>query len=641
MPDMVAPRDQKPDSYDGELLSLFDSIAESLAALSEFEEGPTGYDLHVDPFDAHEVDFKNNSWLLRLAQVQPWLHLDASIARPDIEDDALSAAAAMLRSMGRDDVGKCLVVDGGVVTLTVVGADLLSVRLEVALKLATKFTEAREDLSRKAATAEWEESWEEEEEFGEPDPEPIKAKTDNWRISDFAGKATENHLNLNPTYQRGDVWPVRDAQKLIESILRGIPLPSIIILRPPSSGTNVVYEVVDGKQRLTSILRFIGKHPKAIARVAEEDRKHPEIGLAKWFQDDYRKFKRLWRTHVGESLTAKTEAQYYFPFALAQSSPAFRGDLAPLAGRYFHDIRDEMIQVGDYKQSVKVVFEGPGEYKIPLIEYIDAKPRQIHDVFHLYNRQGKHLNAEEIRNAVFHDLDLVKLLLVAAGDNPDIEKLAGFLAEEKHEKIKAIASMLDDYRFGTARYKRTKMLSWLTALLMCSAVDGDKLVIRSTAKQINTLLEEMKNSKPETPHPLQDRARLRKYIDDLHVCLGAHSGCDGWAEKFRDDASGVKWQELQLVASLVGIFLASLVVADMSAVLDLRREALLDLTRSMPRPKKTQNKTQWAYIGAVALGVLDVLQVTQDAASNSMRDRYGADCIPTLRAARELYEPAM
>lgn len=623
---------------DEELTAHLESIAESLASLSEIEEGPVGYELLVDPFQVDDVDFTKNSWILQLAQVQAWLHLDTSVARADITDDPVGALVTFLKSIGQDDPGQCYKIEDDVVLLTIEGAEAISTRLDSAQKLAASFIEALEDLSRKEATAEWDTAWEEED-YQQTDPEPIKAKTDNWRINDFAGKASSNRLNLNPTYQRGDVWPKGDSQKLIESILRGIPLPSIIILRPASESARVIYEVVDGKQRLTAILRFIGKHPAALARVAEADAAHPSVEFKKVFQENYKKFKRLWKTHMGEPLTAKLEGQYYFPFPLPRSSPGLRGELSPLAGKYFHEIRDAEIQVGDGKQTVEDVFEGPGEYKIPLIEYLDAKPRQIHDVFHLYNKQGKHLNAEEIRNAVYHDLDLVKLLLVAAGDNSDIEKLAGFVAPDQRTRVTEVPGFLDGYRFGASRYKRTKILSWLVALLMSPSVDEDGLVIRSTAKQINSLLDSIRDAPPERPHPLKDRHRLRRLVDDLHRCLDVHSGCDGWTKKFRDNKDGAKWQELQLIASLVGVFLICLVQEDADDLLDERRDDLLEFTAQHPRPRKTQNETQWAFIGEVTLGMLELLGISLEGVEQVLTERYEVNCLPTLRAARAHYDP--
>ena len=620
-----------------ELDAHLESIADALASLSEYERGPAGYEFNCNPFHADDVVFTNNSWMLRLAQVQAWLHFDSSVVQADVAHDPVGALVNVFKSIGQDDPGRCYTIDGDKVLLTLEGAEALSSRLYSAQQFAARFSEWLEELPHAEATAEWEAAWEETD-YGQADPDPIKAKTDTWRINDFAGKASSNRLNLTPTYQRGDVWPKGDSQKLIESILRGIPLPSVIILRPASDSANVVYEVVDGKQRLTAILRFIGKHPSALSRVAEADAKHPSVGFKKVFQENYKTFKRLWKTHMGESLSATREGEYYFPFPLPRSSKGLRGELAVLAGKYFHEIRDAEIQVGDQKQTVQEVFEGPGEYKIPLIEYLDAKPRQIHDVFHLYNKQGKHLNAEEIRNAVYHDLDLVRLLLVSAGDNPNIEMLAGFLAPEQRSKVSEIAGFLDDYRFGALRYKRTKILSWLVALLMSPSVDEGGLVIRSTAKQINSLLDAIRDAPSERPHPLKDRPRLCLLVDDLHRCLEVHSGCDGWTRRFRDDKDGTKWQELQLIASLAGVFLVCLVRGDADDLLDDRRDAILKFTAQHPRPRKTQNKTQWAYIGEVTLGLLDLLGVGLQSVEQALLDRYGLNCLPTLRAAQAHYD---
>ena len=76
------------------------------------------------------------------------------------------------------------------------------------------------------------------------------------------------------------------------------------------------------------------------------------------------------------------------------------------------------------------MFELATDYMIPLIEYSRATQKQIHEVFNLYNKQGKHLNAEEIRNVVFHDIDFMRALLVVSGDNQDVAAVAPFLQSE-------------------------------------------------------------------------------------------------------------------------------------------------------------------------------------------------------------------
>src|SRR5690606_26217464 len=148
---------------------------------------------------------------------------------------------------------------------------------------------------------------------------------------------TNSDLNLTPSYQRGDVWTTNDRQALIESVLRGIPLPSIILREVGASDPQ---EVVDGKQRLTALLRFVGSHPAALERVQEADARHPGKDLLKFFRENYPKFKAAWKTLEGESITAARENDYYFPFRLRNNgSGGLNGpDLEALRGKYYTQI---------------------------------------------------------------------------------------------------------------------------------------------------------------------------------------------------------------------------------------------------------------------------------------------------------------
>ena len=65
------------------------------------------------------------------------------------------------------------------------------------------------------------------------------------------------HLNLEPGFQRQSVWIERDRAKLIDSILRNYPLPAIFLYRNQKDG-EIIYDVIDCKQRLESIFMFMG-----------------------------------------------------------------------------------------------------------------------------------------------------------------------------------------------------------------------------------------------------------------------------------------------------------------------------------------------------------------------------------------------
>jgi uncharacterized protein with ParB-like and HNH nuclease domain len=65
----------------------------------------------------------------------------------------------------------------------------------------------------------------------------------------------EGKLFVNRRYQRKLVWTLEEKQKLIESILKRYPIPAILIAeRDAQPGT---YEIIDGLQRLNSIVSFI------------------------------------------------------------------------------------------------------------------------------------------------------------------------------------------------------------------------------------------------------------------------------------------------------------------------------------------------------------------------------------------------
>lgn len=628
---------EEMESDDLEILQ--NKVADQLSELSMAVEMPTEFRRPGESFESCEVDFGSSGWLLRVIQIQGWLYPSEEIPVRSAETDPFTSAKNLFAAIGVEDPSTCLQETNGVVKLNTTGADYLATRLDSALSLQQQFLDNLEITNKRQATNQWIEAWDEETEREAPAPEPIRAKSTTWSICDFSSKAVKGHLNLKPSYQRGDVWPTSDAQLLIESILRGIPLPSIILLKPKGN-SQARYEVVDGKQRLTSILRFIGQHPAARQRVKEADDLHPGANLRKHFDEDYKKFRRTWKSIVGEVLTDKLESEYYFPFRLAQSSKALRGPLAPLAGKYYHEIRNMEINIADGQDEVINVFEHSSDYKIPLIEYTDASPKQIHEVFHLYNRQGKHLNAEEIRNALFHDVDLVRLVLVASGDNPAVEILAPYVPEADHPLLRNISRYLNGYSFGVARYRRTKLVSWLFALLFQSAESNGDLTIRSTAKQIDTFFSSIREKAASgTIHKMASEDVLVQLVRDVEKCLDVHSSADCWSPIFCDDDRGMKWQELQLVASLVAVFLIGVVVESPGDVLEMYRTDILTFTKNHRRPAKTQNKTQWGFIGKVAIGLLEVVGVDLATLDSLLAEKYGTSCIPTLQAAVQYHEP--
>lgn len=64
-------------------------------------------------------------------------------------------------------------------------------------------------------------------------------------------------LDLEPPYQRKSVWSRSERQRFLDTIIRNYPSPAIFLHVTYSSDGSPEYHVVDGKQRLTTILDFV------------------------------------------------------------------------------------------------------------------------------------------------------------------------------------------------------------------------------------------------------------------------------------------------------------------------------------------------------------------------------------------------
>jgi hypothetical protein len=77
-------------------------------------------------------------------------------------------------------------------------------------------------------------------------------------ISWFLDIYQNGQLNLNPSYQRRSVWTLKDRKFFLDTIFRNYPSPAIFIHKEVNEKAgNLLYHVVDGKQRLETVIRFI------------------------------------------------------------------------------------------------------------------------------------------------------------------------------------------------------------------------------------------------------------------------------------------------------------------------------------------------------------------------------------------------
>ena len=122
-----------------------------------------------------------------------------------------------------------------------------------------------------------------------------------YNVSDFEEWSSTGLLDLSPAFQRRSVWTEKAKSFLIDTIIRGKPIPKILITQSLQGGRNV-RTVVDGQQRLRTILGFIAgdfvmsrAHNKELAgipfaqlddEIQKEFRKY-EIGVDLLFDQSY------------------------------------------------------------------------------------------------------------------------------------------------------------------------------------------------------------------------------------------------------------------------------------------------------------------------------------------------------------------
>ncbi|WHQ37486.1 DUF262 domain-containing protein [Spiroplasma sp. SV19] len=71
-------------------------------------------------------------------------------------------------------------------------------------------------------------------------------------LIDLKRMIDDEEIILQPDFQRNYVWSQANASLFIESLLMGVPIPTIFI----SENRDNKWEVIDGQQRLTTIMKF-------------------------------------------------------------------------------------------------------------------------------------------------------------------------------------------------------------------------------------------------------------------------------------------------------------------------------------------------------------------------------------------------
>ncbi len=93
---------------------------------------------------------------------------------------------------------------------------------------------------------------------------------ESFRIADFLDWHREKRLQLNPDFQRRSVWTHDGRSFLINSVLRGFPMPKVYLRTTIDTlSQKAVREVVDGQQRIRAVIDFANGTLRLNKRAAE------------------------------------------------------------------------------------------------------------------------------------------------------------------------------------------------------------------------------------------------------------------------------------------------------------------------------------------------------------------------------------
>lgn len=201
----------------------------------------------------------------------------------------------------------------------------------------------------------------------------FERKSTSLTISEFYDNYLLKKYRFNITYQRkSGVWSEDKKSFLIDSILKNYPIPAIF-LRPcvDTASGRTVYDVVDGKQRLETIVAFIEN----------------KIALTTYFAED---------NFIDDSNIEKA---------------------TEIAGLTFEEIRDKNSDFPDYiKQFWTYALN---------IEYLYEQSEElVASVFDRLNRNGEPLTRQELRNAKYAESALLKAVKELAADAFWTDKLS-------------------------------------------------------------------------------------------------------------------------------------------------------------------------------------------------------------------------
>jgi len=85
----------------------------------------------------------------------------------------------------------------------------------------------------------------------------VRSVLEQYNVAQFIEWNDKKQLTLNPNFQRRSVWTLDGKSYLVDTLLRGLPMPKVYMRTTIDVSTQrAVRDIVDGQQRMRAILDF-------------------------------------------------------------------------------------------------------------------------------------------------------------------------------------------------------------------------------------------------------------------------------------------------------------------------------------------------------------------------------------------------
>jgi hypothetical protein len=85
----------------------------------------------------------------------------------------------------------------------------------------------------------------------------MKYSNREMKVGTIVSHLNEQTINLIPPFQRGTVWNIKTRRMLISNMIQARPIPAIFLYKE-AAGSKFSYNILDGKQRLETLMLFVG-----------------------------------------------------------------------------------------------------------------------------------------------------------------------------------------------------------------------------------------------------------------------------------------------------------------------------------------------------------------------------------------------